>query len=143
MTAELVRYHRLVGKKLDCPRSMRNKFLADTRRMTDAFLAENPESTMDDLKSAVGEPDDLAAMFLESVGHDVVERYRRMKSWAKRIAVTLLALAFIAMTALAIYVINVKQTAVITKESTIIVYETDDGIEFETYEKLYDTEENK
>ena len=143
MTAELMGYHRQIKKKLDCPKSLRNKFLADARRMTDDFLAENPESTMDDLKSAVGEPDDLAAMFLESVGHDVIERYRRMKIWAKRIAVTLLVLAFVSVTAFSIYAANVRQNAVVTKETTIIIHETDEGVEFETYVKSYDTEENK
>lgn len=128
MTNELLRYHRQVKKELVCPRSMRDKFLADARRMTDDFISENPESTLDELKSAVGEPYQLAAMFLENADSDVVERYRKRKSWVKRLAVILLAVALFATTALTVYVINVKQNAVITQESTIIVYETQGGM---------------
>lgn len=124
MTDELLMYHSQVKKNLDCPEAMRKKFLADARRMTDDFLAENPEASLDELRSAVGEPDELAAMFLDSADSEAVASYRKRKSWAKRAAVILLALAFAAVTAYSIYVTNLKQNAVITKESTIIIYET-------------------
>lgn len=124
MTNELLRYHRQVKKELVCPRSMRDKFLADAKRMTDDFISENPGATLDELKSAVGEPDQLATMFLDSVDSDVVEVYRKRKSWVKRLAVILLAVGLFATAALTIYVINVRQNAVLTQESTIIVYKT-------------------
>lgn len=137
MTKELLRYHRQVRKSLDCPKPMRDQFLADARRMTDNFFAENPGATLDELQSAVGEPDTLAAMFLDNADSNIVEGYRKKKSQVKRLAVILLAVAFIAATALAIYFFKLKQDAVITKESTLIIYETDDGIESETNEKNY------
>ena len=124
MTNELLRYHRQVKKELVCPRSMRDKFLADARRMTDDFISENPGATMAELKNAVGEPSQLAAMFLENADSNIVKGYRKRKSRLKRLAVILLAAALLAMTALAIYVINVKQNSVITQENTIIIYET-------------------
>lgn len=126
MTDELLMYHNQVKKNLDCPKAMREKFLADAKRMTDDFLAENPEASFAELKSAIGGPEELAAMFLESVDGEVVEGYRKKKSWAKSIAVILLALAFVAVTAVSIYVANTKQNAVLTKDSTIIIYETEE-----------------
>lgn len=123
MTNELLRYHRQVKKELVCPRSMRDKFLADARRMTDDFISENPGATMAELKNAVGDPSQLAAMFLENADSNIVKGYRKRKSRLKRLAIILLVVALLAMTALAIYVINFKN-AEFTKESTIIIYET-------------------
>ena len=138
MTKELLQYHRQVKNALDCPKSMRDQFLVDTRRMTDNFLAENPGATLDELQNAIGKPDALAAMFLESADSDAVERYRNRKSWVKRLAVILLATAFIAVSAYSIWAANYRRDAVITKESTLIIYETEDGINIKEYEKLYD-----
>ena len=100
MTKELARYYRQVRKKLDCPKPMRDRFLADTRRMTDDFFAENPGATLEELQGALGEPEALAAMFLECADSDAVKRYRKRKSRLKRLAVGLLAAAFVAVTAL-------------------------------------------
>ena len=139
MTKELLRYHRQVRKALDCPRSIRIQFLADARRMTDNFLAENPGATMGELQSAIGKPNQLAAMFLESAdsdASDAVERYRNRKSWVKRISVILLAAAFVAVSAYSIWAANYRREAIITKESTLIIYETEDGINIKEYEKL-------
>lgn len=124
MTDEILNYHRQVKKKLDCPKFMRNKFLADTKRMTDDFLAENPDATLEELKNAIGEPEELASMFLESVDGEVVARYRKKIILAKRVAVILLAVAFVTVTAFSIWAANYRHNAVITKESTIIIYET-------------------
>ena len=126
MTEELLMYHRQVKNKLDCPKSMRNKFLADAERMTDDFLAENPGATLDELKSAVGEPEQLAAMFLESADSDVVEGYRKRKNWVKRIAVIMLIAALIAVTTFSIYGANYRRNYELIKESTIIIYETEE-----------------
>ena len=138
MTKELLRYHRQIKRALDCPKSMRDHFLADARRMTDNFLAENPGATMDELQSAIGKPNQLAAMFLDSVDSDVVEKYRKKKNWAKRIAVMLLAAAFAAVSAYSIWAANYRREAIFTKESTLIIYETEDGVNIKEYEKLYD-----
>ena len=138
MTKELLRYHRQVKKALDCPKSMRDRFLADARRMTDDFLVENPGATLDELQSAIGKPNQLAAMFLEGADSDAVERYRKRKSWVKQIAIMLLVAAFVAVSAYSIWAANYRHEAVITKESTIIIYKTDDGIDFETSEENYD-----
>ena len=137
MTKELLRYHRQVRKALDCPKPMRDRFLADARRMTDNFLAENPEASLDELQSAIGTPDALAAMFLDSADRDAVEKYRNRKSRVKRIAVMLLAAAFISVTAFSIWAAYYRRSSVFTKESTLIIYETDDGIDFESYENNY------
>lgn len=126
MADELLIYHDQIKKNLDCPEAMRKKFLADARRMTDDFLAENPEASLDELRSAVGEPEELAAMFLDSADSEAVARYRKRKSWAKRAAVILLALAFVAVTAFSIWAAHFRRQSVYTKESTIIVYETEE-----------------
>lgn len=123
MTDELLRYHRQVEKRLNCPKEMREKFLTDAKRMTGDFLAENPEATLDELKRAVGEPEELAAMFLESADSEVVEGYRKRKRWAKRIVAALLVVAFIVVTAFSIWAAYYRHASAFTKESTIIVTE--------------------
>lgn len=123
MTDELLMYHNQVKKNLNCPKAMREKFLADAKRMTDDFLAENPDATLDELKSAIGEPDKLAAMFLENVDSKVIEGHRQRKRWAKKIVVVFLVAVFIAVTAFSIYAANYRYNAKPTKESTIIITE--------------------
>lgn len=123
MTTELLNYRRQVGKNLNCPKPMRDKFLIDTKRMTDDFLAENPGATLDELQSAIGEPDALAAMFLEGADSDAVERYRKRKSRMKRLAVILLAAAFVAVTAFSIWAAHFRHVSEFTKESTIKIWE--------------------
>ena len=134
MTKELLQYHRQVRKALDCPKPMRDRFLADARRMTDNFFAENPGATMGELQSAIGKPNQLAAMFLDSVDSDTVDRYRKRKSRVKRLAVMMLAAAFVAVTAYSIWAANYRHEVVITKESTLIIYESDGSIGYEIYE---------
>lgn len=126
MTDEFLRYLRQVEKRLNCPKDMRERFLADAKRMTDNFLAENPEATLDEFKSAIGEPEELAAMFLESVDSGVVEEYGKRKRWTKRILAALLAVVFITVTAFSIWAANYRHNADFTKESTIIIYETEE-----------------
>ena len=126
MTKEILMYHRQLEKNLDCPKSMRDQFLADAGRMTDDFLAENPGATLDELKRAIGEPDQLAAMFLERADNAVVEKYRKKKIWVKRLAVGLLAVAFLAVTVFSIYASNFRRNYQLTKESTIFRYGTND-----------------
>lgn len=126
MTEELLMYHRQVKNKLDCPKSMRDKFLVDARHMTDNFLAENPGATLDELKSAVGEPEQLATMFLESVDSDIVEGFRKRKKRMKRLAVILLIATLIAAMTFSIYGANYRRNYELTKESTIIIYETEE-----------------
>ena len=123
MTKEFLKYHRQVGKQLDCPKPMRDKFLIDTKRMTDDFFAENPGATLDELQSAIGEPSALAAMFLEGADSDAVEGYRKRKIWMKRFAVILLATAFVAVTAFSIYAAHFRHAYALTKKSTIIIWE--------------------
>ncbi len=126
MSDELSRYHRRLKRKLNCPKAIREKFLSDAKRMTDDFLAENPEASFDELKRAIGEPEELAALFLESADSEAIEGYRKRKRWVKRIGIILLAVALVAVTVFSIYAANYRQNAVLTKESTIIIYETNE-----------------
>ena len=123
MTKEFLNYCRQVGKQLDCPKFMRDKFLTDTKRMTDNFLAENPGATLDELQNAIGEPDALAAMFLEDADSDAVGGYRKRKNRMKRLAVILLAAAFVAVTAFSIWAAHFRHVSEFTKESTITIWE--------------------
>ena len=129
MTKDLLRDHRRVRKKLDCPKSMRNQFLADARHITDDFLAENPGATLDELQNAVGKPDQLAAMFLEGADCDAVEGYRKKKKWIKGIIAVFLAMVFISVTAFSIYAAYYRHAYPLSKQSTIIIYSTEEAAE--------------
>lgn len=123
MTKELLKYHRQVRERLDCPKFMRDKFLADARRMTDDFIAENPGTTLDELQSSLGEPNSLAAMLLESADHDAVDGYRKRKKRAKRIMAIFFLVIFIAVITFSIYAANFRHASVYTKKSTITIME--------------------
>lgn len=117
-------YFQNVERLLDCPKPFRRHFLSHTRRMAEDFVQGNPEATTQELEEFLGEPQELAQGFLETLDPEVLERYHKRKKLLRRGLVALLVAALIAVTAWGIQlyrspkVLEVVETTVIYPEFT-------------------------
>lgn len=114
-------YLRRLKPLLDCPRPLRNSFLRQTRRMGEDFIQGKPDATGQDVVDYLGEPQELARGFLESLAPDVLERHRKRKRWAQRgcIAALVLVLAFVSVWC---YILWHEGDVVYEMTETLIIY---------------------
>ena len=101
-------FHRL-ERLLDCPKAVCQPFLDQTRRMAKDFIQGNPNATANEVAEFLGNPQELAQGFLETLDPDILERYRKKKNifrWCC-VAALVIVLAFVS-----IYTIYIKKTPV-------------------------------
>ena len=72
-------YFRKLEWHLDCPKVLRRPFLEQTRQMAKDFIQGKPDATPQELTDYLGEPQELAHGFLETLDPDVLIRYRKRK----------------------------------------------------------------
>lgn len=113
-------YIQTLERRLDCPKGMRDPFLTRTRRMADDFVRNRPEATRQELVDYLGEPQDLAQGFLETLDPDVLESYHRRKQIFRRGCVAVLVVALVASIAWGFRVWHMPMQ--IEKSDTIVVY---------------------
>lgn len=111
-------YFQQLERLLDCPGSFRSSFVRQTRRMAEDFVQGRPDATQQELVNYLGEPQELAQGFLETLDPDVLERYHRRKKLFRRGCVAVLVVALAAATAWGIYLwrmpMQIEVTGVIT-----------------------------
>lgn len=77
-------YVQTLERQMDCPKGIRRPFLKRTRQAAEQFLQDRPEATRQELADYLGEPQELAQGFLETLDPDVLERYRKRKKFLLR-----------------------------------------------------------
>lgn len=77
-------YVQILERQMDCPKGIRRSFLKRTRQEAEQFLQDRPEATWQELADYLGEPQELAQGFLETLDPDVLERYRKRKKFLLR-----------------------------------------------------------
>lgn len=125
----MANYFGTLERRLDCPSDVRRDFLAKTRRTAEEFLQEKPEATQQDLADYLGEPQELAQGFLETLEPDALERYHRRKKFLLRGCIAALIVALMAVTTWGIYVWNVPMNVEIVETTTIIYHNSQLGEE--------------
>ena len=117
-------YFQQLERLLDCPRSLRSSFVHQTQRMAEDFVQGRPDVTQKELVDYLGEPQELAQGFLETLDPDVLERYHRRKKLFRRGCVAVLAVALAAAISWGICLWNAPKTVEVTEIITI----TDEGL---------------
>lgn len=127
LESDLERYYKEIRKHLFCPKKQQNNFLVEVRRLVADFLENQPNAVFEDIVRNVGEPEELAETFLNTLPDKTeVERFRKARRKQKRLAITLLALAIIVLVSVIIYISWVRRTTAISEGTvTIISQETD------------------
>lgn len=113
-------YIQTLGQNLDCPRGMRVPFLTRTQRMAEDFVQGRPDATSQELADYLGEPQELAQGFLETLDPDVLERYHRRKKFLRWGCVAVLAAALVITAIFGIYLLKTPVNLEMTE--TIIIY---------------------
>lgn len=76
-------YFRELERCLDCPSRIRKPFLDKTRQMAKDFLQGKPEATPQELIDYLGEPQELAQGFGETLDPEMLERYQKKKKFIR------------------------------------------------------------
>ena len=109
---ELKKYYHDISKAL--PRERKKEFLADIKKSVNSYLANNPEATIDDVITFIGNPKDIADEFY---ANETGEKITKELKFGKKIVfgvIIVLILAFI------IYIIAIAKIVIMAEK-------TDDG----------------
>ncbi len=112
-------YFQQLEQRLDCPNGTRKRFLTKTRQAAEEFLREKPDATRQELIDLLGDPEELAQGFLETLEPEVLERYRKRKKFLLRGCVAALVVVLVAMTCWAVNLRNEPNLVEITGVITI------------------------
>ena len=89
----LEQYCQQLNALLPCPPEDAKRCIADVRQSAKRLREEQPEITADEIRGFLGEPQDVAQMFLDTLDPVRVERYRRRKKWFIRLLIGVLTVA--------------------------------------------------
>lgn len=113
-------YFQSLERLLDCPKPLRSSFLSQTRRMAEDFAQGRPEATREELVGYLGEPEELAQGFLETLEPEVLERYRKRKKFLMRGCIAVLIAALVVVSAWGIHLVKTPKTPEVVE--TIVIY---------------------
>lgn len=113
-------YVQILERQMDCPKGIRRPFLKRTRQEAEQFLQDRPDATRQELTDYLGEPQELAQGFLETLDPDVLERYHRRKKVLLRGCIAVLAAALAAAIVWGLRLRNTQNIEII--ETTTIIY---------------------
>lgn len=119
VSTELPVYLRRLNRLLDCPKNLRRPFLAQTRRMAEDFIVGKPDATHEEVIAYLGEPEELAHGFLETLEPDVLNRYRIRKKFFLRGCITLLAIVLACVSIWCVQLLNEPNMVEVTE--TVVI----------------------
>lgn len=120
----LARYFQEVRQHLPCPRKEQDRLIRQAERMVRDLEQDNPGLGEEDLPLFLGTPEELAQSFLGSLDPEMVRQYQRKKRRWKKGLVLLAVLLILALSIFSAYVVHLKSNVEITREDTIIIYDT-------------------
>lgn len=116
---EVENYLRELNRHLDCPKRIRKPFLDKTRQMAEDFVQGKPDATAQDIIDYLGEPQELAQGFLETLEPEMLKRYRNRKKFLLRGCVAALIMLLIVVSAWCIHLWHVP-SEIEAVETTVI-----------------------
>ncbi len=113
-------YFQQLEQRLDCPNGTRKRFLTKTRQAAEEFLRQKPDATRQELIDLLGDPEELAQGFLETLEPEELERYRKRKKFLLRGCVA--ALITVSVT-ISVFAVTFKKTPVqVEINDTLTIY---------------------
>lgn len=122
---ELSEYFQRLKRLLDCPKPLRNSFLAQTRRMAEDFSVDRPDITQEDLISYLGEPEELAQGFLETLDSEVIKCYKKRKKFLLYGCIAVLVATLICVSVWCVRLLNEPNMVRVTE--TLIIHSDNMG----------------
>lgn len=113
-------YFNSLERFLDCPKNTRRPFLDQTRQMAEDFVQGNPNATSREVTDFLGDPEELAQGFLETLDPDVLTLHHRKKMLFRWGCVAVLVVALIGTSIWSIHLNTAPKDMEVS--DTIIIY---------------------
>lgn len=113
-------YFNSLERFLDCPKNTRRPFLDQTRQMAEDFVQGNPNATSREVTDFLGDPEELAQGFLETLDPDVLTRHHRKKMLFRWGCVAVLVLVLTSAVVWGLHIRSLPTHVEIT--DTILIY---------------------
>ena len=102
-----------------CPPQIQQRLLERTRKVVKNYQNENPDATWDNIEGFLGDPHELAQLFLEGENQEVLRSYTRKRLLRRRgvwVALTVIIISLL------VFLFFTKRPHEIIMEDTIVVY---------------------
>lgn len=113
-------YFRSLKRHLNCPKAIRQPFLVKTRQLAEDFMRGKPDATSQEVIDYLGDPQELAQGFLETLEPGVLEQHKRKKKFLLCGCVSVILVALLIVTIWCVVLRN--QPVNVEMIDTIIVY---------------------
>lgn len=118
----LSEYLRRLNTLLVCPRAYRKRFLSEAQRMADDYRQGNLGASDEEVIEFLGEPQELAAVFLENIDPDELRRYKTRRTWMRRGLAFSIAVVICLLTTWCIYLKTRLIEPEVTVTETLYIY---------------------
>lgn len=122
---ELSQYFQRLERLLDCPKDLRRAFLNQTRRMAEDFVQGRPDTTQKELIDYLGEPEELAQGFLETLDSEVIKCYKKRKKFLLYGCIAVLVATLICVSVWCVRLLNEPNMVRVTE--TLIIHSDNMG----------------
>ena len=113
-------YLRSLDKLLVCPKACRRHFLSEAQRMADDYRQGNLDASDEEVIEFLGNPQELAATFLDSIEPNQLRRYKTHRTWFKRGVAIAAVVVICVLSVWCVYLETCPVEATITE--TLIIY---------------------
>ena len=138
MTDEWKTYAKALSRQLRCPRDKKRQFLEETRRLAEDYLAGDPNAGHAGLTAFLGDPGELARSYQESLGPEVMERYRRQRRLMRSLVCAAAVAVVLGTYLYRIYLAERPHEATLIGTKVIVVHETEEPREWEEGDHAHD-----
>lgn len=119
---ELNAYCAEAERFLQCGRADQKRFRRHIRDCTQDYLNEQPGAAFDEVRGMLGEPQEAAALFMDTLPEGTVQRWRKARRHRRRLPILVLALAIALLAGLLIRRWRARAAVLVTTETTITDY---------------------
>lgn len=141
MNQAVKEYQKETARFFPSDSKLRKKLLRNLDNCLASLLADISDPDLQALTAAFGSPEDLANALMEEIPASVLEQYKRRARTRRRIGVGLAAVVAVALLALTVYSIFIKETNGLTVDVGSII--VDEAHETMPYEEVDLMEENQ
>ena len=121
-TGDLKHYFRRLKELLPCPPRDRRRFLADAARMAEDFRLGNPGASPDEIVAFLGDPQELARGYLDTLDQDALLGYQRRHRLLVRFSLGGLIFLCLLIATWALHLFF-RPIPMLTSTETLIIYE--------------------
>ena len=118
----LKRYYKAIYSWLPCSRKLKKQIIGQIQNCVEDYLAQNPDTDIAQLKKHFGDPQAIAATYVENIGTTEILKDLRIRKRIVRIVASVTAVILIMWASVVTWAI-VKETKILNGTTENSVYE--------------------